>query len=156
MLCEKITIACLSDPYGPIDSTWDAAASTILKCARDTLGETKGGKRGDRAAWFWDEDLQRVVKAKKDACRAWQKTMSHEALAEYKQKKKEAKREVARAKSAAMDKLYEKLDSSQAEKHVFRLARARHKASLDLSEASALKDEEEKVLRDQLAVKQRS
>ncbi|EYC16299.1 hypothetical protein Y032_0034g2914 [Ancylostoma ceylanicum] len=81
--------------------------------------------------------------------------MSPEALAEYKQKKKEAKREVARAKSAAMDELYEKLDSSQADKHVFRLARARHKASLDLSEVRAVKDEEGKVLRDPVAVKQR-
>ncbi|EYB88495.1 hypothetical protein Y032_0246g43 [Ancylostoma ceylanicum] len=132
MLCEKITTAGLPDAYGPIDSTWDAAASTILKYARDTLGEIKGGKRGYRAACFWDEELQRVVKAKKDAYKAWPKTMSPQALAEYKQKKKEAKREVARAKSAAMDELYEKLDSSQADKHVFRLARARHKASLDL------------------------
>ncbi|EYC21323.1 hypothetical protein Y032_0019g3753 [Ancylostoma ceylanicum] len=84
MLCEKITTAGLPDPYGPIDSTWDAAASTILKCARDTLAETKGGKRGDRAAWFWDEELQRVVKAKKVAYKAWQKTLSPEALAKYK------------------------------------------------------------------------
>ncbi|EYC16300.1 hypothetical protein Y032_0034g2915 [Ancylostoma ceylanicum] len=38
MLCEEITTAGLPDPYGPIDSTWDAAASTILKCARDTSG----------------------------------------------------------------------------------------------------------------------
>ncbi|EYB83114.1 hypothetical protein Y032_0342g3028 [Ancylostoma ceylanicum] len=73
MLCERITTAGLPDPSGPIDSVWVDAASTIQKCARDTLGETKGGKRGNRAAWFWNEHLQRVVKAKKDAFKAWQK-----------------------------------------------------------------------------------
>ncbi|EYB86036.1 hypothetical protein Y032_0286g1389 [Ancylostoma ceylanicum] len=134
LLCERIATAGLPDPSGPIDSVWVDAASTILKCARDTLGETKGGKRGNRAAWFWNEHLQRVVKAKKDAFKAWQKTMTLEALAEYKRKKKETKAEVAKAKNAAMDELYEKLDSSQGEKHVFRLAKARHWASLDLSE----------------------
>ncbi|EYC35682.1 hypothetical protein Y032_1001g3351 [Ancylostoma ceylanicum] len=81
--------------------------------------------------------------------------MSPEALAGYKQKKKEAKREVARAKSAAMDELYKKLDSPHADKRVFRLARARHKASLDLSEVRAVKDEEGNMLRDPVAVKQR-
>ncbi|EYB83113.1 hypothetical protein Y032_0342g3027 [Ancylostoma ceylanicum] len=54
-----------------------------------------------------------------------------------------------------MDELYEKLDSTQGEKHVFRLAKARHKASLDLSEVRAVKDEDGKVLRDPVAVKQR-
>ncbi|EYB90344.1 hypothetical protein Y032_0221g2564 [Ancylostoma ceylanicum] len=81
--------------------------------------------------------------------------MTLEALAEYKRKKKERKAKVAKAKNAAMDELYEKLDGSQGEKHVFRLAKARHKASLDLSEVRAMKDEDGKVLRDPVAVKQR-
>ncbi|EYC28016.1 hypothetical protein Y032_0008g29 [Ancylostoma ceylanicum] len=81
--------------------------------------------------------------------------MSPETLSEYKQKKKEAKREVARAKSAAMDELYKKLDSPQIDKHVFLFARSRYKASLDLSEVKAVKDEEGNVLRDPVAVKQR-
>ncbi|EYB93784.1 hypothetical protein Y032_0179g755 [Ancylostoma ceylanicum] len=81
--------------------------------------------------------------------------MTLEALAEYKRKKKETKAEVAKAKNATMDELYEKLDSTQGEKHVFRLAKARHKASLDLSEVRAVKDEDGKVLRDPVAVKQR-
>ncbi|EYC38363.1 hypothetical protein Y032_0722g1834 [Ancylostoma ceylanicum] len=70
--------------------------------------------------------------------------MTLEALAEYKRKKKETKAEVAKAKNAAMDEFYEKLDGSQGEKPVFRLAKARHKASLDLSEVKAVKDEDGK------------
>ncbi|EYB89092.1 hypothetical protein Y032_0236g3216 [Ancylostoma ceylanicum] len=51
-LREKIVEAGLPDPSGPIDSVWASAANIILKCARDTLGETVGGRRGDMAAWF--------------------------------------------------------------------------------------------------------
>ncbi|EYC20769.1 hypothetical protein Y032_0021g411 [Ancylostoma ceylanicum] len=96
-----------------------------------------------------------MVKAKKDAYKAWQKTKSLSMLAEYKSKKKEAKAAVARAKNAAMDELYDKLESSQAEKHVFRLAKARRRASLDVTEVRAVKNEDGEVLRDAVAVKER-
>ncbi|EYB84936.1 hypothetical protein Y032_0307g2033 [Ancylostoma ceylanicum] len=152
---EKIAAVGLPDPCGLIDPVWASAASTILTCARDTLGETKGGRRGDRATWFWNEDVQKMVEAKKDAYKAWQKTKSLSMLAEYKIKKKEAKAAVARAKNAAMDELYDKLESSQAEKHVFRLAKARRRASLDVTEVRAVKNEDGEVLRDAVAVKER-
>ncbi|EYB81397.1 hypothetical protein Y032_0384g394 [Ancylostoma ceylanicum] len=54
-----------------------------------------------------------------------------------------------------MDDLYEKLESSQAEKYVYRLAKARHRASLDVTEVRAVKSEEGDVLRDPRAVKER-
>ncbi|EYC31707.1 hypothetical protein Y032_0003g1195 [Ancylostoma ceylanicum] len=80
--------------------------------------------------------------------------MSPIALTEYKIKKKEAKAEVARAKNATMDELYKKLNNSHAEKYVFRLARARHRASLDLSGVRAVKCEDGKVVRDPVEVRQ--
>ncbi|EYC46334.1 hypothetical protein Y032_0401g787 [Ancylostoma ceylanicum] len=154
-LREKIVATGLPDPCGPIDAVWASAASTILTCARDTLGETRGGRRGDKATWFWSEDLQKIVKAKKNAYKAWQNTKSLSALSEYKLRKREAKAAVARAKNAAMDDLYDKLESSQAEKYVYRLAKARHRASLDVTEVRAVKSEEGDVLRDPMAVKER-
>ncbi|EYC34276.1 hypothetical protein Y032_0001g336 [Ancylostoma ceylanicum] len=137
---DKIIATGLPEPYGHIDSVWASAATTILTCARDTLGGTKGGRKGDRATWFWSEDVQKIGKAKKDAYKAWQKTKSLPLLAEYKLRKKEAKAAVARAKNAVMDELYDKLESSQAEKHVFRLAKARYRAFLDVTEVKAVKN----------------
>ncbi|EYB97300.1 hypothetical protein Y032_0142g2346 [Ancylostoma ceylanicum] len=43
----------------------------------------------------------------------------------------------------------------QAEKHVFRLAKARRRASLDVTEVRAVKNEDGEVLRDAVAVKER-
>ncbi|EYC03722.1 hypothetical protein Y032_0092g2587 [Ancylostoma ceylanicum] len=82
------------------------------------------------AAWFWNGNLQQVVKAKKNAYKVWQDTKSLAALNDYKSKKKAAKAAAAKAKNAALDELYKKLDTSQAEKFVFRLAKARHRNSL--------------------------
>ncbi|EYC10573.1 hypothetical protein Y032_0054g2440 [Ancylostoma ceylanicum] len=56
------------------------------------------------------------------------------SLNDYRSKKKAAKAAVAQAKNAALDELYKKMDSSQAEKFVFRLAKARHRNSLDVTE----------------------
>ncbi|EYC07842.1 hypothetical protein Y032_0068g161 [Ancylostoma ceylanicum] len=75
-------------------------------------------------------------------------------LAQYKSNKK-AKAAVARAKNAAMDELYDKLESSQTEKHVFRLAKAHRRASLDVTEVRAVKNGDGEVLRDAMAVKKR-
>ncbi|EYC11315.1 hypothetical protein Y032_0051g2137 [Ancylostoma ceylanicum] len=69
---------------------------------------------------------------------------------------REAKAAVARAKKAAMDNLYDKLESSQGGKDVSRLAKARHRASLDATEVRAVKSEEGDVLRDLMAVKERA
>ncbi|EYC10484.1 hypothetical protein Y032_0055g2580 [Ancylostoma ceylanicum] len=152
---DKIIATGLPEPYGHIDSVWASAATTILTWATDTLGETKGGRKGDRATWFWSEDVQKVVKAEKDAYKVWQKTKSLPLLAEYKLRKKVAKAAVARAKNGIMDELYDKLESSQAEKHVCRLAKTRHRASLDVAEVRAVKNEDGEVLRDPVAVKER-
>ncbi|VDO96079.1 unnamed protein product [Heligmosomoides polygyrus] len=57
----------LPDPTGPVNETWRRVTQTILRCARKVLGETKGGTRGDKAAWFWREEVQVAVKKKKEA-----------------------------------------------------------------------------------------
>ncbi|EYC32478.1 hypothetical protein Y032_0003g1601 [Ancylostoma ceylanicum] len=154
-LREKIVEVGLPDPSGPIDSVWARAANIILKCERDTLGETVGGRKGDMAAWFWNENLQRVVKAKKNAYKVWQDTKSLAASNDYKSKMKAAKAAVAKAENAALDELYKKLDTSQAEKFVFRLAKARHKNSLDVTEVRTVKSGNGIVLKDPAEVKER-
>ncbi|EYC32477.1 hypothetical protein Y032_0003g1601 [Ancylostoma ceylanicum] len=107
------------------------------------------------AAWFWNENLQRVVKAKKNAYKVWQDTKSLAASNDYKSKMKAAKAAVAKAENAALDELYKKLDTSQAEKFVFRLAKARHKNSLDVTEVRTVKSGNGIVLKDPAEVKER-
>ncbi|VDL74871.1 unnamed protein product [Nippostrongylus brasiliensis] len=49
-LRNKVMIAGLPDPNGAVNDTWTQAARTTLQCAKETLGETRGGSTGDRAA----------------------------------------------------------------------------------------------------------
>ena len=75
-LGRRILEAGLPDPHGPVQDTWTYAAEVILQCAKEVLGETRGGIRGDKAAWFWNEEVQRIVKQKKEEYKRWQKTRS--------------------------------------------------------------------------------
>ncbi|XGW13282.1 hypothetical protein V3C99_013707 [Haemonchus contortus] len=146
-LKKRILGVGLLDPEGPIQQIWSNAVKVILGCAKETLGETRGGLRGDKEAWFWNDEVQRVVREKKLAYERWQKTRALEDLAAYKTSKRLAKAAVAKAKNMEMDALYEKLDSREGEKFVFRLAKARHRATQDIGVVKSVRNSEGAILR---------
>ncbi|VDO80849.1 unnamed protein product [Heligmosomoides polygyrus] len=90
-LRRAVLEAGLPDPTGPVNETWRRVTQTILRCGKETLGETKGGTRGDKAAWFWNEEVQTAVRKKKEAYRQWQKTRAPEHLTVYGKLKRLAK-----------------------------------------------------------------
>ncbi|XGW22799.1 hypothetical protein V3C99_005206, partial [Haemonchus contortus] len=95
----------------------------------------------------WSNAVKRVVREKKLAYKRWQKTRALEDLAAYKTSKRLAKAAVAKAKNIEMDALYEKLDSREGEKFVFRLAKARHRATQDIRVVKAVRNSEGAILR---------
>ncbi|XGW35453.1 hypothetical protein V3C99_019015 [Haemonchus contortus] len=99
---EKTLEARLPAPEGPIQQTWSNA---------ETQWETRGGFRGDKEAWFWNDEVQRVVRQKKSAYKRLQRTRAAKDLAAYKTSKMLFKAAVSMAKSTEMDAWYEKFDS---------------------------------------------
>uniref|UniRef100_A0A8L8JVB6 Cadherin domain-containing protein n=1 Tax=Heligmosomoides polygyrus TaxID=6339 RepID=A0A8L8JVB6_HELPZ len=108
---------------------------------KETLGETKGGTRGDKSAWFWNKEVQAAVKTKKEAYKLWKL-------------KRLAKTAVAKAKDAEMDALYKELDGPEGEKFTIRLAKARHRVSLDIRVVKAVKSADGRVLRKPVEVRE--
>ncbi|VDP03124.1 unnamed protein product [Heligmosomoides polygyrus] len=145
----------LPDPAGPLNETWRRVAQTIVRCAKETLCETKGGTRGDKSAWLWNEEVQAAVKKKKEDYKLWQKTMALKHLTAYRELMRLAKTAVAKAKNAEMDALYWKLDGPEGEKFAIRLAKARHRASLDIQVVNTVKSAGGRVLRKPVEVRER-
>ncbi|VDO72737.1 unnamed protein product [Heligmosomoides polygyrus] len=166
-LRRAVLEAGLLDPAGPVNETWRRVAQTILRCAKETLRETilrcaketlretMGGTRGDKSAWFWNEEVQAAVKRKKKAYKLWKKTRAPEHLTSYRKLKRLAKTTVAKAKNAEMDALYEKLDGPEEEKFAIRLAKARHRASLDIRVVKTVKSADGRVLWKPVEVRER-
>uniref|UniRef100_A0A183GLM9 FH2 domain-containing protein n=1 Tax=Heligmosomoides polygyrus TaxID=6339 RepID=A0A183GLM9_HELPZ len=100
-------------------------------------------------------DVKAAVKRKKESFKLWQKTRAPEHLTVYRKLKRLAKTAVAKAKNAEMDALYEKLDGPEGEKFAIRLAKARHRASLDIRVVKTVKSADDRVLRKPVEVRER-
>ena len=141
------------------DSMWDVVADCIRRSAKETLGLSRGGGNRMEGAWWWNEEVKKKVKAKKEAYAEFMSSSSEDEREDkkigYKVAKKVAKRAVTVAKSQAFDRLYHKLGTKEGENEVFKLARARERKTRDLGVVSCIKDEEDKVLTEDAEIKER-
>ncbi|KAM2221020.1 hypothetical protein ACFX1S_020148 [Malus domestica] len=97
----------------------------------------------------------KIVKAKKECCKALYKDRTDENSERYRRAKQEAKKAVREAKLAAYDDMYKRLDTKEGELDIYKLARAREKKTRDLNQVRCIKDEDGKVLATENAVKDR-
>ncbi|KAM2387188.1 hypothetical protein ACFX1X_039558 [Malus domestica] len=134
---------------------WDSMASCIRKVAKEVLGESKGFAPHQKESWWWNEEVQTKVKAKKECCKALYKDRTDENGERYRKAKQEAKKAVKEAKLAAYDDMYKRLDTKEGELDIYKLARAREKKTKDLNQVRCIKDEDGKVLATENAVKDR-
>ncbi|KAM1765238.1 hypothetical protein ACFX11_004391 [Malus domestica] len=105
-------------------------ASCIRKVAKEVLGESKGFAPHQKESWWWNEEVQTKVKAKKECCKTLYKDRTDENGERYRRAKQEAKKAVREAK-------------------------AREKKTRDLNQVRCIKDEDGKVLATENAVKER-
>ena len=73
----------------------------------------------------------------------------------YKATKGLAKEAIAIAKNNAFERLYQKLETKEGEKDVFKLARAREKKTRDLGNVRYVKGEDGKVLVEETNIRER-
>ena len=111
---------------------WDKTAEMLRKTAETVLGVTFGKQKGDRETWWWNEEVQKSIKVKKEAKKAWDKTRNENTKKIYKEKKSKAKKAAAMAKGRAYNNLYTKLETKDGEKALYRLARQRDRAGKDV------------------------
>ena len=69
-----------------------------------------------------------------------------ESKQKYEEMRREAKKEVANAKSKAYDELYEELDTKEGENTLYRLASQRHQAGKDVQQVRMMKDKDGNVI----------
>ena len=84
---------------------WDKTEEMLRKTAETVQGVTFGKRKGDKETWWWNEEVQKSRKEKKEAKKAWNKIRDENTKKIYKEKKNKAKKEVAMAKGCAYDDL---------------------------------------------------
>ena len=102
---------------------WEKMATNIRKVASEVCGVTK--ESGDEAkdTWWWNEEVQRAIKEKKECYRCLYHDRSVDNIEKYKVAKKTAKRAISVAKGRAYENLYQHLSTKEGEKDIYRMAR---------------------------------
>ncbi|XP_062532854.1 uncharacterized protein LOC134201634 [Bombyx mori] len=141
---------------------WDEMANSVRKTAKAVLGESKG--KGiidkDTLSWWWNENVQRELKEKKNAFKKWQLERGNESERqarknEYRECKKKATKAVAIARSDAQKRLYAALDGPRGQKELYRITRAREERAKDIKHVRCMKNETGKVLMRDDEIKER-
>ena len=104
---------------------WEKIATNIRKVASEVCGITKGSGGEAKNTWWWNEEVQRAIKEKKECYRCLYHDRSVDNIEKYKVAKKTTKRAINVAKGRAYEDLYRRLSTKEGEKDIYRMARAR-------------------------------
>uniref|UniRef100_A0AAR2JL50 ribonuclease H n=1 Tax=Pygocentrus nattereri TaxID=42514 RepID=A0AAR2JL50_PYGNA len=125
---------------------WETTAKVARKTGKNVLGVSSGQRKEDKESWWWNEEVQESIQKKKAAKNKWDNQRDEGSRQEYCEASHIAKRMVAKAKTQAYDELYERLDSKEEVKDLYRLAKQRDRAGKDVQQVRLIKDREGNVL----------
>ena len=81
-----------------INNMWEKMATNIRKVTSEVCGVTKRSAGEAKDAWWWNEEVQRAIKEKKECYRCLYHDRSVDNIENYKVAKKTAKRAISLAK----------------------------------------------------------
>ena len=140
---------------GSVNEKWNNIKCTLMKAAEEVCGKTKGGRMGERKeTWWWNEEVQEKIKAKKAAFKEWQRTRDESKKEEYKVRKGEAKRAVAKVRAESLNAIYDTLEENQGN-NIYRIARQRAATRKDVTSMPFIKDQAGEILSETEEIKMR-
>ena len=139
-----------------VEEKWTEMRDGMIKTAEEVVGRTKGHKgRRMEDTWWWKEEIREVLKKKKIAFKTWKESEKEEDRELYRTANKETKKAVTEAKLAATQDWYDKLDTREGEKAIYRIAKKRQKSRIDLEDTGVVKDINGKILERAECIKRR-
>jgi hypothetical protein len=107
---------------------------------------SRGGKQEVKETWWWNDEVQRAIKEKKECFKRLHLDKSATNIEGYRLAKRSAKRAVSVAKGQAFDDLYQWLDTKEREKDIYRIARTRERKTRDINQIKCIKDGTDRLL----------
>ncbi|XP_037787798.1 uncharacterized protein LOC119583401 [Penaeus monodon] len=118
------------------EKNWETISAKIRKSAKKALGESSGNKKEGKEIWWWNEEVQLVVKRKKECKKNRDHNRTEETIKAFKEVNKTAKLAVAKVKATAYEELYNSLE-------------------MDVYQAKTIKDANENILSNDRQIKNR-
>jgi len=140
---------------GDANMMWTSMATCLRKVAVEEFGVTKGSRREAKDTWWWNDEVQKVIREKKDCFRCLYLDRSAANMEKYKVAKKAAKRAVSEARGRAYEDLYQRLNTKEGERDIYKMAKFRERKTRDVNEVKCIKDGEDQLLVKDEAIKRR-
>ena len=128
------------------NETWIKMRDCILRAAKEVLGESNGKIIVKKDTTWWNEEVKVAVRKKKECYLTLGKCDNEVNRANYKDAKTKAKEAVREAKLKVYKEMYDKLDSREGEKDIYKMAKRRHENTKDLCMVKCVKDKNQKIL----------
>jgi hypothetical protein len=125
---------------------WMKMINCIRKVASEEFGVTKGGKRETKETWWWNENVQKIIKEKKECFSRMHLDRSTDNVERYKVAKKIAKRAVSEVRGQMYDGLYQRLGTKEREKDIYRMAKSRERKTRDIIQVKYIQDATKRLL----------
>ncbi|XP_046962198.1 uncharacterized protein LOC124531732 [Vanessa cardui] len=111
---------------------WSDFERLCLEGAKEILGISRGARRIGKETSWWNETAQHIIKSKREAFKAWQKSGLEEDHLLYKNLKKIAKSAVAQSMAKSREDFYDRLENAEDENSIYKIARQRYRSTLDI------------------------
>ena len=112
----------------------------------EEFGVTRGSRRDAKDTWWWNVEVQKAIKEKKDCFRRLYLDRSATNMEIYKGAKKAAKRAVSEARGRAYEDLYQRLNTKEGERDIYKMAKTREGKTRDVNQVKCIKDGADQLL----------
>uniref|UniRef100_A0A8I6YFU2 Reverse transcriptase domain-containing protein n=1 Tax=Hordeum vulgare subsp. vulgare TaxID=112509 RepID=A0A8I6YFU2_HORVV len=140
---------------GDANLMWMSMATFLRKVAVEEFGVTKGSRREAKDTWWWNDEVQKVIREKKDCFRCLYLDRSAANMEKYKVVKKAAKRAVSEARGRAYEDLYQRLNTKEGERDIYKMAKIRERKTRYVGDVKCIKDGDDQLLVKDEAIKRR-
>ena len=121
----------------------------------EVCGTSSGRRKEGKETWWWNPKTEKVVLEKKAGLRRWKRSGNQGDQEEYQRLNRNAKKVISEEQRKVMDELYDRLDTKEGEKEIYRIASERDRKTKDTGKVFTVKDENGNVLKESEDIKQR-
>ncbi|KAL6527995.1 hypothetical protein OROHE_014945 [Orobanche hederae] len=137
---------------------WSSMENAIRKVGENVVGVSSGKFNSLNEAWWWNVEVQKIVKAKqalfKELMSVSEEEERNKKKEAYKVARREAKKAVAKAKGKAYEEMYKSIDTKEGENGIFKLTKSQESGRRDLGPVRFIKDDLGHVLVNNDAIKE--
>ncbi|CAH0719179.1 unnamed protein product, partial [Brenthis ino] len=136
----------IEEYYETSNTIWEKFEIFCKAQATSSLDVSKGGVSTGKDPTWWNTNVKKKVSNKKQIFKEWQKSNNDFDKDRYKEAKSLAKRTVAQARAQSRETFYNKIENSKSDSEIFKIAKKRHNATLDVRINKYIKDKNDILL----------